>query len=91
MSAYRKQSVGADGRRVLPVIVNNNNFAKASAGEPTLLGFDDVCTLFHEFGHGLHGLLSDVRYERLSAPRCCAISSSCRRSCSSTGWPSPRC
>jgi peptidyl-dipeptidase Dcp len=64
MSAYRWQS-RAHGER-LPVIVNNNNFAKAPAGEPTLLSADDVRTLFHEFGHGLHGLLSQVGYERLS-------------------------
>jgi peptidyl-dipeptidase Dcp len=64
MSAYRWQS-RVDGE-TLPVIVNNNNFAKAPAGEPTLLSADDVRTLFHEFGHGLHGLLSDVTYERLS-------------------------
>jgi peptidyl-dipeptidase Dcp len=51
---------------VLPIIVNNNNFAKAASGEPTLLSFDDARTLFHEFGHGLHGLLSKVRYERLA-------------------------
>jgi peptidyl-dipeptidase Dcp len=64
MSAYRWQSkVGGD---TLPVIVNNNNFAKAPAGEPTLLSADDVRTLFHEFGHGLHGLLSQVTFERLS-------------------------
>jgi hypothetical protein len=44
---------------VLPIVVNNNNFAK---GDPTLLSFDDARTLFHEFGHGLHGLLSKVRY-----------------------------
>jgi peptidyl-dipeptidase Dcp len=44
---------------VKPIIVNNNNFAK---GEPTLLSFDDAETLFHEFGHGLHALLSRVRY-----------------------------
>jgi peptidyl-dipeptidase Dcp len=48
---------------VLPIIVNNNNFAK---GEPTLLSFDDAETLFHEFGHGLHGLLSRVRYRSQS-------------------------
>lgn len=72
MSAYRLQSAlpdAAEGRspqRTLPIIVNNNNFAKAPQGQPTLLSFDDVRTLFHEFGHGLHGLLSDVRYERLS-------------------------
>ena len=64
MSSLRQQS--RNGGDVIPVIVNNNNFAKAAAGEPTLLSFDDVRTLFHEFGHGLHGLLSSVGYERLS-------------------------
>lgn len=66
MSSYRQQSRGADGARVLPIIANNNNFAKGAPGEPTLLSFDDARTLFHEFGHGLHGLLSNVGYERLS-------------------------
>jgi peptidyl-dipeptidase Dcp len=51
---------------VLPIVVNNNNFAKGAEGKPTLLSFDDARTLFHEFGHGLHGLLSNVNYERLS-------------------------
>jgi peptidyl-dipeptidase Dcp len=65
MSSFAWQSRNGDakGTPVLPLIVNNNNFAK---GEPTLLGFDDVRTLFHEFGHGLHGLLSSVRYNQLS-------------------------
>ena len=66
MSSLRWQCRnGGDAR---PVILNNNNFAKAdtAAGEPTLLSMDDARTLFHEFGHGLHGLLSDVTYERLS-------------------------
>jgi peptidyl-dipeptidase Dcp len=68
MSSYRSQSknAGAAGAPVLPVIVNNNNFAKGAPGEPTLLSFDDARTLFHEFGHGLHGLLSNVTYERLA-------------------------
>lgn len=57
MSSYRIQE-SFDGE-ISPIIVNNNNFAK---GEPTLLSFDDAETLFHEFGHGLHGLLSQVRY-----------------------------
>lgn len=57
MSSYRVQE-SFDGE-IAPIIVNNNNFAK---GEPTLLSFDDAETLFHEFGHGLHGLLSRVRY-----------------------------
>ena len=56
----------ASGAAQLPVILNNNNFAKGGPGEPTLLSLDDARTLFHEFGHGLHGLLSDVTYERLS-------------------------
>ncbi|MEO8485501.1 MAG: M3 family metallopeptidase [Betaproteobacteria bacterium] len=63
MSNYRDQS-RANG--ALPIVVNNNNFAKAPDGEATLLSADDVRTLFHEFGHGLHGMLSDVTYERLS-------------------------
>jgi peptidyl-dipeptidase Dcp len=57
MSQYREQQM-LDGE-VLPIVVNNNNFSK---GDPTLLSFDDAHTLFHEFGHGLHGLLSRVRY-----------------------------
>ena len=57
MSSYRDQE-DLDGP-VAPIIVNNNNFARA---EPTLLSFDDAETLFHEFGHALHGLLSRVRY-----------------------------
>jgi peptidyl-dipeptidase Dcp len=65
MSAYRWQSRMA-GQEVIPIIANHNNFAKAPAGEPTLLSLDDVRTLFHEFGHGLHGLLSNVTFERLS-------------------------
>lgn len=57
MSSLRDQE-DLDGP-VLPIILNNNNVAK---GTPTLLSFDDARTLFHEFGHGLHGLLSQARY-----------------------------
>jgi len=57
MSSYRDQEA-LDGP-VTPIIVNNNNFAKS---EPALLSYDDARTLFHEFGHALHGLLSQVRY-----------------------------
>jgi peptidyl-dipeptidase Dcp len=57
MSSFRVQESFAD--LVCPIVVNNNNFSK---GNPTLLSFDDARTLFHEFGHGLHGLLSRVRY-----------------------------
>jgi len=53
---------------VTPIVVNNNNFARrdVSDGEPTLLSFDEAKTLFHEFGHGLHTLLSRVRYRSQS-------------------------
>ncbi len=51
---------------VRPLIVNVCNFAKAADGEPTLLSFDDARTLFHEFGHALHGSLSAVIYPKIS-------------------------
>ena len=50
----------------LPVVVNNLNIPKPPAGQPTLLTFDEIVTLFHEFGHALHGLLSQVKYIRTS-------------------------
>jgi len=64
MSAYRCSR--APAARRCPIIVNNNNFARAPAGEAHASFRDDVRTLFHEFGHGLHGLLSQVTFERLS-------------------------
>jgi peptidyl-dipeptidase Dcp len=51
---------------VRPVILNVCNFSKPAAGEPALLSFDDARTLFHEFGHALHGLLSNVTYPLLA-------------------------
>jgi peptidyl-dipeptidase Dcp len=50
----------------LPVVFNNMNVPKPSEGTPTLLTFDETSTLFHEFGHALHGLLSNVTYPRFS-------------------------
>jgi peptidyl-dipeptidase Dcp len=64
MSSFRDQE-NLDGR-VLPLIVNNCNFPKPAPGQPPLLSFDEAETLFHEFGHALHGLLSNVRFPRLS-------------------------
>ncbi len=64
MSAFRSQE-RLNGP-VTPIIVNVMNFAKAPPGEAALLSFDDARTLFHEFGHALHGLLSDVTYPLLA-------------------------
>jgi peptidyl-dipeptidase Dcp len=64
MNSFREQQLF--GGEVLPVVINNLNFNKPAAGEPCLLSFDDVKTLFHEFGHGLHGLLSKVYYPYFS-------------------------
>jgi len=68
MSEYRCQTKnlgeGVDKMEGIPIISNNNNFAK---GKNTLLSFDDATTLFHEMGHGHHGMLSDATYERLSS------------------------
>jgi len=49
-----------------PIVVNNMNIPKPAAGQPALMTFDEVNTLFHEFGHTLHGMLSDVTYPRFS-------------------------
>ncbi|MDU8944551.1 M3 family metallopeptidase [Ovoidimarina sediminis] len=63
-SAMRSQKkLGGDVR---PIVLNVCNFAKPSAGEPALLSYDDARTLFHEFGHALHQMLSDVTYESIS-------------------------
>ncbi|MDA3880763.1 MAG: M3 family metallopeptidase [Prolixibacteraceae bacterium] len=66
MSSYRKQSQTKDGNFIHPVITNVMNFSKPTGGKPALLSFDEVTTLFHEFGHGLHGLLSNCKYHSLS-------------------------
>jgi peptidyl-dipeptidase Dcp len=64
MSAFRGQR--KLGGEVRPIIVNVCNFAKPAQGQPALLSIDDARTLFHEFGHALHGLLSDVTYGSLA-------------------------
>ena len=64
MSTYRGQKKLGGAER--PIVVNVMSFARGAEGQPTLLSFDDARTLFHEFGHALHGLLSDVTYPSLA-------------------------
>jgi peptidyl-dipeptidase Dcp len=65
MGSFRKQMMKG-GTNVSPVIFNVGNFSKPTADKPSLLSFDETLTLFHELGHGLHGLLSKCKYPRLS-------------------------
>ena len=71
MTSYREQKT-ENGKRIAPVISIVCNFTKPTENAPALLTFDEVSTFFHEFGHALHGLLSNVTYESLagtSVPR----------------------
>ncbi len=65
MDSFRKQS-RQHGKEIYPVITNNGNFSKPTGGKPALISSEEVSTLFHEFGHALHGLLSDCTYNKLS-------------------------
>jgi peptidyl-dipeptidase Dcp len=67
MSAFRRQEK-LDGA-VLPIVVNVLNLAKGADGAPPLLSFDEARTLFHEFGHALHGMLSDATYPLISGTK----------------------
>ncbi|MAN72730.1 MAG: peptidase M3 [Henriciella sp.] len=64
MNAYRTQD-NLDGFTT-PIVSNNSNFVKGAEGEPVLISWDDASTLFHEFGHALHGLSSNVTYPTLA-------------------------
>jgi peptidyl-dipeptidase Dcp len=64
MNAYRDQE-RFDGE-VTTIVSNNSNFVRGAAGEPVLVSWDDAATMFHEFGHALHGLASNVSYPSLS-------------------------
>lgn len=66
MSSFRKQHVNKEGEYQTPIIYNVGNFSKPTADKPALLSLDNVNTLFHEFGHALHGLLSNTVYPTLS-------------------------
>lgn len=61
MNSFRDESI-VGGKRIAPVVSNNGNFSKPTGDKPALLSFEEVTTLFHEFGHALHGLLMNVTY-----------------------------
>ncbi|MEQ6169011.1 MULTISPECIES: M3 family metallopeptidase [unclassified Ekhidna] len=65
MTSYRNQCI-RDGKRVVPQVSIVCNFTPSSANHPSLLKFNEVTTLFHEFGHALHGMLADTTYQSLS-------------------------
>jgi peptidyl-dipeptidase Dcp len=67
MNAYRSQG-RVDGE-VTTIVSNNSNFVKGKPGEPVLISWDDARTMFHEFGHALHGLSSNVTYPSVSGTR----------------------
>jgi len=66
MTNYREQKTSADGKNVRPVVSLTCNFSKPVGDKPALLSYDEVETFFHEFGHGLHGLLSQCTYVGLA-------------------------
>ena len=66
MTNFVNQEIAADGSDIRPVIVNVGNFAKPTADKPSLMSLDNVETLFHEYGHALHGLLSQCTYKSVS-------------------------
>jgi peptidyl-dipeptidase Dcp len=66
MDNFRNQYRTPDGKNVYPIITNVCNFSKPTGDLPALLNFDEVTTLFHEFGHALHGLFSNCTYQSLS-------------------------
>lgn len=69
MEELKTSWVNADGSKERPIIYNVGNFAKPTAEAPALLSIDDVQTMFHEFGHGLHGMLSQVRLKSQSGTK----------------------
>jgi peptidyl-dipeptidase Dcp len=66
MNPFKKQYIDRNGKFIHPIIYNVGNFTKPTADKPALISVDNVEALFHEFGHALHGMLSNITYESLS-------------------------
>ena len=66
MTNYRDQRYDTKGINIRPVISVTTNVSKPTGGKPALLSYDEVETIYHEFGHALHGLLSQCHYETIS-------------------------
>src|SRR5258708_8154261 len=67
MREYRGQA--DPDSKISPIVSNNTNFVKDESGGPVMISWDDAVTLFHEFGHALHGLNSDVKYPSLAGTK----------------------
>ena len=78
MTVYRDQEK-KDGKNIRPHISNVCNFSRATAKKPALLTFNEVTTLFHEFGHALHGMLANTKYAKYSGASVYSVS--CRVRC----------
>lgn len=63
MSNFALEYIDANGNSVRPIVYNVGNFSKPTAEQPSLLSLDEVATMFHEFGHGLHGMLTTAKYK----------------------------
>lgn len=66
MSSFREQYINQNGKNVIPIVTLVMNFTAPTTDKPSLLNFDETGTFFHEFGHGLHGMLSKCHYKSLS-------------------------
>ena len=91
MSEFKGSWQNPDGTSSRPVIFNIGNFSKPTAGAPSLLTLDEVETMFHEFGHGLHGMLTRARYKGQAGTNVDATSWNCPRRFTNTGLSNPSC
>ena len=85
MSEFKGSFVTDDGKVERPIVYNVANFTRPTGNTPCLLSLDEVETMFHEFGHGLHGMLTRAKYKSQAEPMSTATSWSFPRRFTSTG------
>ena len=89
MEELKTSWVNTDGSVERPIVYNVGNFSKPTADAPSLLTIDEVQTMFHEFGHGLHGMLSRARLKARAERKSTATSLNSPRSSTNTGLSNP--